>query len=106
MKILSNDYGIGCVFALFLFILGMAVLTFALIYVVGPLMFIGVCLLVATAFILWKQKGKIPAFSVKQPFWLLLLLGLLLIGLSSLGLEMVSPEFENLRQFALNIFGG
>jgi len=106
MKKIGDDVeAVGIILAIFLFILGMTVLTFALMFVVGPFMFIGVCLLVAAAFVLWKQRGKIPAFQIKQPFWLLLIAGLALVVLSSFGLEMVSPEFQAFQNTVSGIFG-
>lgn len=104
----GNDNAIGLLLTIFLFILGIVVLVAVLVLVFGPIMFVGMCLLIACAFILLMRKGKIPEFNIRRPrpFYLLLFFGLLLIGLSAIGMEIVSPEFTGIQQSIANLFGG
>jgi len=53
---------------------------------IGFLGFVGLMFLVASAYLLWRHKGQVT-IAKNSPFFICIVLGLILISLSSVGLE-------------------
>jgi len=60
----------------------------------GLLGFIGLCLLVGSAFIMFTSHGKVQ---MKGAFGILLIVGLLLVVSSYFGLDIYNPEVANIQ---------
>jgi len=95
MKMKEDDDAIGLMVGLLILfviiILGAVVLSFVL----GLFGFIGICLLLASAYILFMAKGKV---TIKSPFFILLIAGLSLIFISQVaGMEIYTVELAEFR---------
>jgi hypothetical protein len=60
---------------------------------VGFLSFVGLCFLVASGYILLKKKGNVT-INLQSPFFICVLIGLVLIVMSSAGLEVATLDLS------------
>jgi len=81
------------ILAIVILVIVALIIAAAISLVIGFFGFIGICFLVAAAYILWKKKGNV-AIKLTSPFAICVIAGLILIGVSSLGLEVLQLDLS------------